>query len=364
MFIAKEITCRLLTFWKIIPCYIIIAIIILSFCSLLCLAFSISLRFNNTSLNNQLIVSNQTISFDPGWHIPFCNGVYIEENVISYSDNRDGLTVTGYSVDNPNVENVTIPSTEYRGWNQSIEDGSRHYPIPLNYFSYPLYLLKNSIIFLQAKIDLLESKADKINSVVVHFFDSREEAARFQLTGSYKKSSCVHQVDITECIHMTCTYNITVTKDSFYFFMLNSSADSEYLVTTNFTFHVVRYAYPFPAHSNVTQIDLNTTGFIPFHSTKKILLFTHPPPDRGGIKIGHLNFTTHTSFSKPLSVIALILSPLMFLISFVIILGLVLYCCRKIRRRPNSVELEAQVGERAPLLDSNETPTNSYTAIN
>ncbi len=299
----------------------------------------------------QLIVSNQTISYQQGGLSLICDGINVAEYILGYSDNSKGLNVSAFSVDRSQVktENVVIPSTMYDGVNRSIDSGSGEkevrYLVPYNYYFYPVYLLKGSTIVLESEIHGVED-GDAVGYVLVHIFSSHDSAVDFQLgKGSLKKNT--YTMNITECVNTLCTHNYTVSENSFYFPVLASKADFNFIVTTNYTFHVIRYVNPY-THLNESDVKLvtkNISRFINFHKSKLMLFYVHPPTYSYETKLGHLNFTCSAADEVLVPVIILSPLPLVVCVSLFI-----LYCLKKFHYRRRSKEGVAGLNERTPLI--------------
>lgn len=312
--------------------------------------------FGGISVNNQLIVGNQITSFSPGWHVYFCKGVTFWEHIVGYSDNPNGLNVTAFLVDRSSVKivNVTIPSDEYAGVNQTIREGKKHSIIPFNYLNYPQNLLKGSTIILETKINLMNN-GDTIHYASVLFFDSRDEAVKYQATGSTRKN--VHEIDVSNCAKSSCRHLFTVKKEGFYFFVLSSSVDATFDITTNFTFHASKYNNSY-LHSNaidVVNISLNETGFIPCHPSKEILIYTHQPYDLETVKVAHLDFKCRVNFSVPLPLVILLFA----LLANFFNLAVYCYCRVKSRKSRRSSVSHTTSDERTPLLREDHLTINS-----
>ena len=280
---------QLRTYWKhILTIALLIVFLLLPVIAGSCIATT------QLSLNNQLIAIGQTISLQPTWYSYWCEGLRVTENINGYSDNDDGLNVSAYLVDNSAIEkeNITVESDRYPGMNRILYDKQR-YLVPQNYYSDPLYLLKGSTIVLQTRIHLPEEAANPLSSAIVHFFDSEEVAVKYK-NGEISAKKQVHYLNVTGCVHNVCTQSFTIDENSFYFFVLSSYSTSKFNITTNFTFHVIRFMHPF-SHSgalNVANISINSSGFIPFNSNKQVLLYAHKPDSiiTPG-PLGHLNVT-------------------------------------------------------------------------
>lgn len=354
---------QLLVWWKqascchkaLLPLTFALFILFLATLSLLLCVASI-----RPSLNNRLIVANQTISFKPGWYDLYCrSGTTVHENIIKFSDNPYGLNITGYLVESNEIErvNVTIPSEEYAGVDKQIERGFKRSIIPNNYLNYPQNLLKGSTIILKTKINL-KNDGILVHQAQIDYFESYEEARLYVENGGQPLKS-VHTVNVTNCVNSSCSdpYPFSVHKESFYFFVLTSDVTSTFNITTNFTFHAILYANP-NTHSgaiNVTHISKNTPGFIPFHTSKQVLLYAHFP-ESGKLNIAHLNFTMgRVSFSRHLPMALLIILVITFLLMIIILP----YLVRKYWRQCGSLTENGQEdnSETTRLLTSQ--PINS-----
>lgn len=282
---------QLCSFWKCIP-KVKLALLVL-FLLLPAISISCTAVFK-LSLTNQLIAIDQTILLQPmGYHY-WCKGFSVSEHVIGYSDNVDGFNVSAFLVDDSavKIENYTVGSDRYPGVNRPIDGDKQRYKVPLNYYSDPLYLLKGSTMYLQSVIYLPKENANTVYSAIVHIFDSEEEADEFE-RGEISANNQVYYLNVTNCVRSVCTRHFTVAKNSFYFFVLSSDSTSAFNITTNFTFQVLRFVYPFShsSASNVANVSKNASGFIPFHRHKQILLYTNKPNGTITSRLCHLNVT-------------------------------------------------------------------------
>lgn len=296
----------------------------------------------------RLIVANQIISYEQSdFHGIICTGTNVVEYTVDTSDNSKGLNVSAFSVEQSEVktEQVTIPSSEYPGVNRSIDSGSGEkevrYLVPFNYYSYPVYLLNGSTIVLQSTI-FGKDDGDTLNYALVHIFSSRIDAVNFQLgKGSPKQKP--YTLNITDCVDIECTVNYTVSENAFYFPVFASKADFDFLVTTNFTFRVIRYVNSFNA-SEAELVTKNVSRFLRFHKSRLTLLYVHPPAYFYEIKMSHLNFTCSAANEV---MIPIFISSFLPLVVCVVILVAVYRKFRSRRTRGKGI-----LSERTPLIQN------------
>ena len=338
--------------WKSISCAFIVFIFL--FFLFLALPFTtVVLSSSRIRLNEtQLIVANQTLSYQQTGSSLLCSGIHVSEHIITYSDNSKGLNVSLFSVDREkaNTVEVVIPSDVYDGVNRSIDSGSGEkevrYLIPYNYYSFPVYLLEGSIITLECQIYGIKNGVSLFYALV-HIFDSRDSAADYQLgKGSLERKT--HTINVTQCVGSVCTFNYTVKKNSFYFPVLASKADFDFQITTNFSFHAIQYdSYANFNSSDVALVTKDTSQFIEFDKSKLILFYVHWP-DPYETKISHLNIGCSPASFVLVPIIVGSTIPLILLLSIVLSCFTVMYFCR--RRLPISRRIGATVNERTPLI--------------
>lgn len=272
---------------------------------LVCLIFPVASIYCVASiqftLTDQLIAIGQTILLQPhGFYFYWCDGFMVSEHV-KFSDYPPGVTVSAYLVDVDSnaikTESITIGSDKYPGVNQTISYDKQRYLIPFNYYSDPLYFLKGSTITLQSVISLPRKYANELSYAIVYIFDSEDEAVKFEGNMRMPAKKSIGHINVTDCVSSICSLNYTVTENSFLFFVLSSDCTTAFDITTNFTFQVLRFVYPF-SHShawNVANISKNASGFIPFVISelhKEILFYTNTPnTSEIGFRLGHLNVT-------------------------------------------------------------------------
>ena len=309
-------------------------------------------------LSNELIVVEQTIPFQLKSFSTWCGGASALEYTVEPTDFISGFDISAYSVDSLAIktEHYLILSTRYPYINETIEfhDVEDHYFLPINYYMNPPYLLEGSVVSLRCKIDLPEN-VDVVYYAIIHFFDSMDDAVKYQQHGVSNKPP-VHSINITDCAAAICTKNYTIAKNSFYFPVLSSKSDSSYQVTINFTFEVYSYVDPstLPSAVNVANFSKNSSGKIPLHHSKVILLYAHPPNATAYERLAHLHFSCvpHYALQVPLYSV--------FFLSELAVLGLYCFCwcrkCRRNRHRPADAEIlrtiinETDPDERTPLL--------------
>lgn len=226
---------------------------------------------------NQLIAVGQTIVLQPKGYFYWYDGFLVSEHIVEYSDYKPGFTVSAYLVDSHTIETesiyITVGSDKYPGVNRSIGYDKQRYLVPLDYYSDPIYFLKGSIITLQSVINFPRADSNDLSYAIVYIFDSEVEAVRYEKSKISSKKS-VGYINVANCVSRICSYNYTVRENSFLFFVLSSDSTTEFDITTNFTFQVLRYIYPF-SHSharNVANISKNESGFIPFKELHKVVL--------------------------------------------------------------------------------------------
>ena len=299
----------------------------------------------------KLIVANQTVSYQQSGYNYLCDVISIAQYIIDYSDNKKGLNVSAFLVDQEKVktENVMIPSSTYDGTNIPIDSGTGedevHYLVPYNYYSYPVYLLKGSTITLECEMHGKED-GSILEYALVHIFDSRDSAVDFQL-GKGKLKQKIYTINVTDCVHNVCIYYYTVDKNSFYFPVLASKADFNFYITTNFSFQAIHYVNPFSylQTSDIALISINESQQIAFQKSKLMLLYVHPPAFFYETKLSHLNFTCLPATYVIVPIV--IGSTVPFVIS---LLFSVAFCLAKLCRKRKVV-----YGIKAPLL-SEKTP--------
>ena len=303
-------------------------------------------------LNNQLIAVNETIPFQLQHFKTWCGGALAKEYVGGPADFPPGFDISAYLVDGLalKTEHYEIPSTRYPYINETIDfsNNEDHYLLPINYYQSPPYLLEGSVVSLQCKINMPDS-IDKLSYAVIHFFDSVDDAVKYQHSGKFSKSP-VHSIAITDCATATCTVNYTITKNSFYFPVLSTKANSEYQITVNFTFDVYSYVDPstLPSAVNVANFSKNSSGEIPLHHSKVILLYAHPPNATAYERLAHLHFSCvpHYAVQVPVYLALFLLEAVM--------VGV--YCCwcinkhKKRRRQSTDTEIPPTMCETTPLL--------------
>ena len=298
-------------------------------------------------MGNQLIVVEQTTPFQIGTfsRMSWCDGVLASEYTVEFSDFVPGFNISVYLVSDSDIktENITIPSSEYPYVEEHIDfsNDEEHYLLPLNYYQNPPFLLDGSVMKLRCTIDMPNS-ADDLSYAVIYFFNSMDDAVAYQ---QWKGSSKpVHSINVTECAKETCTKSYDVIKKSFYFPVLSTKADSEYQITVNFTFDVKRYVNPstLPSAVNVANFSKSSSGEIPFHDSKAVLLYAHPPNATAYERLAHLHFSCvpHYTVQVPVYLVGIVLEA--------VLLGV--YCCwwyRKCKKTRN----------RKRLIDAMELPT-------
>lgn len=309
------------------------------------------------SLTDQLIAVGQTIVLQPGGYFHWCAGFLVSEHVVEYSDYHPGFDVSAFLVDSYAVktESVTVRSDKYPGVNLPINYDKQRYLIPLNYYSDPLYFLKGSTITVRSVISLPRVNANELSYALVYVFDSEKEAAKYEQGKTSAKKS-VGYINVTDCVSSVCSLNYSVGENAFLFFVLSSDATTAFNITTNFTFQVLRFVYPF-SHShawNVANISKNVSGFIPFmigKLHKEILLHTNAPNSTEmSCRLGHLNITCTPRQWFHASVIVVSLVPL--LVYCVVLVGCC-FCTKKAFLVLRYQQFVQRLKRRKDTLDAN-----------
>lgn len=300
-------------------------------------------------LNSQLVAVEQTIPFQLSSFSTWCGAISATEYTVDFSDFDPGFEISAYLVGTTalKTEHITIPSSKYPYIDEPIEPDEQRYLLPINYYADPPYLLGGSIVSLRLKIDMPES-VDALSYAVVNIFISRDEAVKYE-QGKLSTKSQFDFINVTECAKSVCTNNYTIVEDSFYFFVFSSKADSDFLITANFTFEVFRYVDPstLPSALNVANISKNFSGSIPFHPSKTVLLYVNPPNVSAYERLAHVNFTCLPRYELQVPV---------YMVVFILEgAGLVLYgCCfwgkRCRRNRQRTIDTESP-SETNPLIN-------------
>ena len=303
------------------PCKGFIALILTTL-----LAFSIALFggiYYPRPLSNQLIAVEQAIPFQLKSFstLRWCSGVSVLEYTVEPTDFFPGFDIAVYLVDTLNLktEHNIIPSTRYPYINETIgyKNNKDYYLLPNNYYQNPPYLLDSSVVSLRCKIDLPQT-INNLSYAIIHFFDSIEDATRYQHGASSK--SPVHSINIIDCVAAICTKNYTIAKNSFYFPVLTTKSDSTYQITVNFTFEVYSYVDPstLPSAVNVANFSKNSSGEIPLHNSKVVLLYAHPPNATAYERLAHLHVSCVSNY--------VVRVPVYLVFSILVVLLLQLYC--------------------------------------
>ena len=330
------------------PCKGFIALILTTL-----LAFSIALFcgiYYPQPLSNQLIAVEKAVPFQLKRFsiLRWCSGVSVLEYTVEPTDFFPGFDVAVYLVDTLNLkpEHNTIPSTRYPYTDETIGYNSKdRYLLPNNYYQNPPYLLDTSVVSLRCKIDLPQT-INNLSYANIHFFDSIGDATKYQHGASSK--SPVHSISITDCVAAICTKNYTIAKNSFYFPVLStkSSDSTTYQITVNFTFEVYSYVDPstLPSAVNVANFSKKSSGEIPLHHSKVILLYAHPPNATAYERLAHLHFSCvpHYAVRVPVYLVLFLLGA--------VVVGL--YCYYFNRKWRRNCLQPADAGERTSLINN------------
>jgi hypothetical protein len=289
----------------------------------------------------------QPIPFELNKYLTWCAGVSVEEYANSYSDYGPGFWISVYRVEKlaRKTKPLVIPSTKYPYVNESIHfsDDEERYLLPVNYYGDPPYLLEHSIIFLRCKIDMPHS-VDDLSYGIVHFFTSMDEASAYQRKEATVRP--VYSINVTDCSRQACTKNYNITRDSFYFPVYSTRANSEYQITVNFTIQALQYVDPSNLSSavNVANFSMNSSGEIPLRHSTVVLVYAHPPDDTTYKRLAHLNFSCIPNYAVRVPVYVL---PL-------IVVLVVCFCWWHVRKCKNRRQADTDLfpTERTPLINS------------
>ena len=269
-------------------------------------------------------------------------------------DYGPGFNISAYLLDNSasalNIDRDTVTSDHYPFGNRSIDYSNDEVRtlLPLDYYVNPLPLLTGSVISLRSRIYMPQS-TDNLSYAVVSFFDSLDEATSYQLMKTSAKKR-VHFMNITNCTKSACTWNYTVCKNSILFPVLATKADSDFKITINFSFEVVHYVNPSSLKNVSTSFSMDSSGEIPLHPSKLILLYAHLPNRDPELyeRLAYLRFICLPQYS----VLVAILVALAILEVFILI-SCYCYCfkkCRVITCKRWYVKAYQPMSERTPLL--------------
>lgn len=151
-------------------------------------------------------------------------------------------------------------------------------------------MLKSLTVYTSYEI-LMPGDAGAVFCAVVNIFDSRKEAILYQ-QGKVSAKNQVGFIDVAKCITIVCTMYYAVEKDSFYFFVLTSKANSKLIIMTDFTFELFQYdSSSLSSGSNVVNISSNVSEFISFHRSRTILLYVYLINNSFHDQVAYLSFS-------------------------------------------------------------------------